>query len=71
MDSVCCDFEHYPYEATTYARQRIIREKTVTERSLITHGRLQNTQRSDNNPHGFILEGFRVIENRDLATYDR
>ncbi|WP_297411268.1 conjugative transposon protein TraK [uncultured Alistipes sp.] len=71
VDSVCCDFEHYPYEATTYARQRIIREKTVTERSLITHGRLQNTQRSDNNPHGFILEGFRVIENRDLATYDR
>ena len=71
VDSVVCNFERYPYDATTYARQRIIREKTITERSLITHGRLLNSQRSDNNPHGFILEGFRVIENRDLGTYDR
>lgn len=71
VDSVVCNFDRYPYDATTYARQRIIREKTITERSLITHGRLLNSQRSDNNPHGFILEGFRVIENRDLGTYDR
>ena len=71
VDSVVCNFERYPYDATTYARQRIIREKTVTERTLITHGRLINSQRSDNNPHGFIIEGFRVIENRDLGTYDR
>ena len=71
VDSVVCNFERYPYDATTYARQRIIREKTVTERSLITHGRLLTSQRSDNNPHGFILEDFRVIENRDLGTYDR
>ncbi len=71
VDSVVCNFERYPYDATTYARQRIIREKSITERSLITHGRLLNSQRSDNNPHGFILEGFRVIENRDLGTYDR
>lgn len=71
VDSVVCNFERYPYNATTYARQRIVREKTVTERSLITHGRLLNSQRSDNNPHGFILEDFRVIENRDLGTYDR
>lgn len=71
VDSVVCNFECYPYDATTYARQRIIREKTITERTLITHGRLINSQRSDNNPHGFIIEGFRVIENRDLGTYDR
>lgn len=71
VDSVVCNFDRYPYDATTYARQRIIREKSITERSLITHGRLLNSQRSDNNPHGFILEGFRVVENRDLGTYDR
>lgn len=71
VDSVVCNFDRYPYDATTYARQSIIREKSITERSLITHGRLLNSQRSDNNPHGFILEGFRVIENRDLKTYDR
>ena len=71
VDSVVCNFDRYPYDVQTYARQRIIRQMTVTERSLITHGQLMNTQRSDNNPHGFILEGFRIIENRDMTTYDR
>jgi conjugative transposon TraK protein len=71
VDSVAFDFEVYPYAVTTYARQYIIREKSVTERSLVTTGRLRNSVRSDNNPHGFILEGFRVTENRDVRTIDR
>jgi len=36
VDSVVCDFDRYPYEARTYARQMIIRESNVTERSLVT-----------------------------------
>ena len=36
VDSVVCDFAVYPYKATTYARQMIIRESNVTERSLVT-----------------------------------
>ena len=71
VDSVACNFNVYPYDVTTYARQYIIREKNITERSLITTGRLQNSVRSDNNPHGFILESFRVVENRDLRVIDR
>ena len=71
IDSVKCDFDTYPYEVVTYARLSIIREKSVTERSLVTRGRLLNSTRSDNNPHGFILEAFRVVENRDIRVYDR
>ena len=71
VDSVRCDFNAYPYGVTTYARLFIIREKSVTERSLVTQGRLLNSTRSDNNPHGFILEAFRVLENRDIRMYDR
>ena len=71
VDSVACDFNSYPYEVVTYARLSIIREKSVTERSLVTRGRLLNSTRSDNNPHGFILEAFRVVENRDIRVYDR
>ena len=36
VDSVVCDFARYPYKARTYARQMIIRESNVTERSLVT-----------------------------------
>ena len=71
VDSVRCDFNAYPYGVTTYARLFITREKSVTERSLVTQGRLLNSTRSDNNPHGFILEAFRVLENRDIRMYDR
>lgn len=71
IDSVVCNFNVYPYDAMTYGRQYIIREKNITERSLITSGKLQNSVRSDNNPHGFILEGFTVLENRDMRIFDR
>jgi len=71
IDSVACNFEVYPYDVKTYARQYIIREKNITERSLVTSGKLQNSVRSDNNPHGFILESFLVLENRDLRVLDR
>ena len=71
VDSIRCDFNHYPYEVTTFARQRILRESTVTERSLVTTCRLVNVSRSDNNPQGFMVEALNIVENKDLATYDR
>jgi conjugative transposon TraK protein len=71
VDSIVCNFETYPYDVSTYAQQFIIREKSVTRRKLITHSRLRNSVRSDNNPHGFILEGFNVIDNSNIGTVDR
>lgn len=71
VDSVVCDFDHYPYQVAAYARQMIIRESNITERSLVTRCNLINSVRSDNNPHGFIMENFEVIENRDLRVIDR
>ena len=71
VDSVVCNFDHYPYQIAAYSRQMIIRESNVTERSLVTRCNLINSVRSDNNPHGFIMENFEVIENRDLRVIDR
>lgn len=71
VDSMQCDFGRYPYCVTTYARQRILRESNITERSLVTTCRLVNAVRSENNPQGFMLEELNIIENKDLATYDR
>lgn len=71
IDSIRCDFDSYPYEVTTFARQFIIRQSNVTERSLVTSGSLQNSVRSDNNPQGFLMEHFLVRENRDIQTYKR
>lgn len=71
VDSVVCNFDGYPYKVATYAKQMIIRESNVTERSLVTRCNLINSVRSDNNPHGFIMEAFEIVENRDIRVIDR
>ena len=71
VDSIRCNFEVYPYEVTTYARQFIVRPSNITERNLITTCTLQNSVRSDNNPQGFLMEQFMVRQNQDLQTYKR
>jgi conjugative transposon TraK protein len=71
VDSVVCNFDRYPYQVATYARQMIVRESSVTERSLVTRCRLLNSVRSDNNPHGFTIEAFEITENKDLQVFKR
>lgn len=71
IDSVICNFDHYPYTVKTFAKQLILRESNVTERSLITTCKLLNSVRSDNNPHGFIIENFEIIENKDIRVANR
>lgn len=71
VDSVVCNFDKYPYQVMTYARQMIIRESNVTERSLISHCQLLNSVRSDNNPQGFTIETFEIVENNDLTITNR
>ena len=71
VDSVLCDFDRYPYEVRTYAQQMIIRQSNVTVRSLVTGCRLLNASRSDDNPNGFTIEGFTILENKDLQTLKR
>ncbi len=71
VDSVVCNFDRYPYQVGTYARQMIVRESSVTERSLVSRCRLLNSVRSDNNPHGFTIEAFEITENKDLQVLKR
>ena len=71
IDSLQCDFDTYPYRVRTFGRQKLMRESTITERSLVTTCRLVNATRSDANPQGFMIEQFTIVENKDLGTYDR
>lgn len=70
-DSVKVDFSAYPYEFSFYARQKIVRKSNITVRNLETSGRLRNISRTDNNPHGFLIEGWRINDNLDLETVKR
>ena len=71
VDSVAVDINEYPYNFRCYATQRIVRPTSVTTRSLITEGALRSVSRSDNNPHGFLIERWTTIANKDLKTTAR
>ena len=71
VDSVVCNFDTYPYAVHTYSKQFIIRSSNVTRRNLITSCYLVNSVRSDNNPQGFNIEKFAVIENKDIEVIER
>lgn len=71
VDSVAIDINEYPYRFRCYATQSIIRPTSITTRSLVTEGGLRNVSRSDNNPHGFLIERWGTIDNRDLKTVSR
>lgn len=71
IDSISCNFEQYPYKVKTFARQYIIRQSNITERTLVTDCELINSVRSDNNPQGFTLERFVVLQNHDIQTVKR
>lgn len=66
VDSIALDDTLTDYPFRVYARQEIIRSSSVLFRSLITAGNLRLIQRSATNPHGFLIENWEVIENRDL-----
>ncbi|MFM9403088.1 conjugative transposon protein TraK [Myroides odoratimimus] len=71
VDSIKIDFNNYPYKTMTYATQYIIRSSNLTKRNLVTSSQLISAVRSDNNPQGFIIEKFTVIENKDLEVVKR
>lgn len=71
VDSIQFDFENYPYVAKTFAKQYIMRTSNITQRKLITTCKLVNSTRSDNNPQGFLIEDFLVLENTDIQTIKR
>lgn len=71
VDSVAVDINDYPYRFRCYATQQIIRPTSITTRNLLTEGALRNVSRSDNNPHGFLIERWNTIENRDIRTVGR
>jgi conjugative transposon TraK protein len=71
IDSTEININQYPFYFRCRAKEKIIRPTTIVTRSLVTEGWLRNVSRSDNNPHGFLIEKWRTIENKDIKTETR
>ena len=71
IDSVIVGISDYPYFFRCLAHEKLIRATSILTRSLVTEGYLRNVARSDNNPHGFLIEHWIIVENKDLKTENR
>ncbi len=71
VDSVNVDTRSEPYYFRCFGTMKIIRPNSIVTRSLITQGYLRNVSRSDHNPHGFLIERWETLENKDLKTENR
>jgi len=71
IDSVAVNTDSYPYYFRCYGQELITRPTSIVTRELLTEGYLREVSRSDNNPHGFLIERWVILSNRDLKVEDR
>ncbi|PUZ21657.1 conjugative transposon protein TraK [Chitinophaga costaii] len=72
VDSIQVSTGEAPYYFKFYGKERIARSSTVLTRNLITEGYLRNMNfRSDDNPHGFLVERWKILNNSDIKNEKR
>lgn len=71
VDSIELDMVSYPFYFRCRATQTIVRATSKVTRRLITEGYLRRTDRTENDPHGFLIERWSTLENKDLKVEER
>ena len=71
VDSIALDVRSSPFYFRCWATQKIVRTTSIAIRSLVTEGYLRRTDRSENDPHGFLIERWNTVENKDLKVENR
>lgn len=71
IEKIDIDDNQRPIYFKCEAKQIITRSTSVVTRSLVTDGYLREVQRSENNSHGFLVEKWNTIENKDIKVENR
>lgn len=66
IDSVEIDVNSQPYKFNCFATQEIIRSTNTLKRKLLTSGTIREVARSDNNPHGFLIQHWKTLVNQNI-----
>ncbi|UOE48739.1 conjugative transposon protein TraK [Mucilaginibacter sp. SMC90] len=68
VDSMSLEGNQFPYSFTCYATEKLIRASSTVTRKLVTRGEVRDMQQqTDNNPHGFLIQHWQVLTNRDTT----
>ncbi|QQL49962.1 conjugative transposon protein TraK [Mucilaginibacter ginkgonis] len=66
VDSTQLGGNQFPYTFTCFATEKLVRSSSTATRKLITRGEVRDLgQQSDHNPHGFLIQHWQIIANRD------
>ena len=71
IDSMAVNMGVYPYEAEVTGKLYVMRQSSITAYDFESRCSLVNIERSESNPHGLMIEKFRVVRNRQLGTRQR
>ncbi|RBQ06795.1 conjugative transposon protein TraK [Pedobacter miscanthi] len=68
VDSIQLDVDRFPYPFRCFATQKLVRSSSTVYRKLISQGVVDDLKnQTDNNPHGFLIRGWEILENRDAV----
>lgn len=71
IDSIVVSTDIYPYQAIFYGKNILTRPTSELVKSLITKCRMSDVARSNQNPHGLLIENFEVFQNKTIDEYKR
>lgn len=67
VDSISLNMNAYPWAFTCYATEKLIRTTGTVTRKLVTQGKISDLKtETDNNPHGFMIQDWEILENNDV-----
>jgi conjugative transposon TraK protein len=70
-DSIQVLLSNSPYYFRFHGKQILTRTGSIVTRILVTEGNLRMVSRSENNPHGFLIENWKTLQNHDFQIQTR
>lgn len=70
-DKVEVDISSYPYKVIFHGKQRIIRPSNITIKEFVASFKMRNVKRTENNPHGLYIEGYKIINHKTISSHER
>lgn len=72
VDSTRLSGNQWPYSFICYATEKLVRSSGTVYRKLVTQGEVRDlAEQSDNNPHGFLIQHWEVLANRDTTIINK
>ena len=71
VDSLVTDMGVYPYRTRTYGKIYLLRESNITAYDVCTSCSVVDVGRSKGNPHGLMIEQFKIESNEKIGTRKR